>query len=343
MSVRDVLARTDLASVLTELSGEPTSAGRLPRWRCCDRNHDDEHPSVTMHRANDGVERWKCWSGGHGGTAVDAVMAGRGVNTADAVRYLEQRAGMATSPPPAAPRRVVEPPKALSQEARSYAAACASRLWAPEGAAAHDWLRKRGITNRVLTDNLVGFDPGAHVVRRADGLPRGPAVTYASFDRFGGIVYVQARNLGYRAGVSGNPEVPFKYTNPSGVHGTLPRVVFPRGPLVSGPLIVTEGIPDGLVAVSAGFRAASVISAASAVHPEVAAALADVAGGDGVILAFDRDRAGTDAQEGLAKLLAERGARCQLLQLPGGQDLTDTYMRGRAAPVPMTHVPAAGR
>jgi DNA primase len=112
---------------------------------------------------------------------------------------------------------------------------------------------------------------------------------------------------------------------------------------MSGPLIVTEGIPDGLVAVSAGFRTASVISAASAVHPDVAAALADVAGRDGVILAFDRDRAGTDAQEGLAKLLAERGARCQLLQLPNGHDLTDTYTRGRTAQAPVSDVPAAGR
>ena len=28
-----------------------------------------------MFRDRNGVERWKCWSGGHGGTAVDAVDA----------------------------------------------------------------------------------------------------------------------------------------------------------------------------------------------------------------------------------------------------------------------------
>lgn len=335
MSVRDVLDRTDLASVLTELSGEPTTTGRLPRWHCCDRNHHDEHPSVTMHRANDGVERWKCWSGGHGGTAIDAVIAAQGVNTAAALRHLEQRAGMNPSPPPAPPRPVIELPKALSQQARYYAANCGALLWAPQGAAAHDWLRRRGIIDRVLTDNLIGFDPGAHAMPRPIGLPKGPAVTYPSFDRFGGIVYVQARNL--------HPDAPYKYTNPSAAHGSLPRVVFPRGPQHRGPLIVTEGVPDGLVVVSAGFRSASVISAASAVHPAVARELAEVAGRDGVILAFDRDPAGVAAQDGLAELLDKHGTRCRLLQLPAGQDLTDTYARSHPAPASITHPPAASR
>ncbi len=325
MSVRDVLDRTDLAGVLTELAGEPVSAGRLSRWRCCASDHPDDNPSVTMFRDRHGVERWRCWSGGHGGTAIDAVMAARGVTTADAVRQLEQRAGI--TPPvtrPVAPPTVAARPVAFSAPAHAYATACAELLWTRQGGRALDWLHQRGLSDDVLRTNLVGYDPGHLQLARPKGVPGFrlphhtplPAVTYPSFSPAGHMIYVQARYLADGA--------PSKYANPSAAHGQLPAVSYPKTPLRQiGPVIVTEGVPDGLVAVTAGFRPASVLST-SLVTTNVADELAGHAGNAGVILAFDNDPAGRTAETTLRELLTGR-VPVKILRLADGQDLTDSF------------------
>ncbi len=157
MNIRDVLDRTDLASVLTELAGEPVTAGQLPRWRCCSADHPDEHPSVTMFRDRQGVERWKCWSGGHGGTAIDAVMVAQRVDIATAVRTLEERAGLTPlTPAPGVPAAIRQGPQPFSPAALDYATRCAGLLWTPQGSDARAWLHARGLTDQVLKDHLVG-------------------------------------------------------------------------------------------------------------------------------------------------------------------------------------------
>ena len=325
MTVRDVLGRTDLASVLTELSGEPVHAGRLPRWRCCASDHPDAHPSVTIFRARDGIERWKCWSGGHGGTAVDAVMTARGVSTGEAIRTLEARAGI--TPPVAAvsatPSR--QPPVGLSTTAQAHAAGCAARLWTPEGREALQWLHDRGLPDDVLRANLVGYDPGPQALPRPAGMPRYRGVTYPSFNVAGDMIYVQTRTL--------DPWAPCKFLNPAAAHGTLPALSYPRGAhTTAGPMLVTEGVPDGLVAIAAGYRAATLISA-SVATPAVAAQLAARAGQAGVILAFDNDEAGRHAQRLLHHHL-DGHTPVRVLRLPQGADLTDTYRRTQCTDTP---------
>ena len=320
MTVRDVLDRTDLASVLTELSGEPAHRGRLTRWHCCAADHRDDHPSVTMFRDRHGVERWRCWSGGHSGTAVDAVILARGVTTAEAVRSLEQRAGITpTVPPVSAPRVITQPAEHLSVAAIAYATRCAEMLWTPAGHHALDWLHQRGLPDRVLRANLVGYDPGPTILARAKGLTHNCGVTYPSFDAAGDMIYVQTRHL--------DPAAPHKYANPAARHGPLPAVSYPRGArTIDGPVIVTEGVPDGLVAIAAGFRAAAVISASLARPAKIAAELARHAGPAGLVLAFDNDPAGRIAEAELHNHL-DAHTPVRVLRLGEGLDLTDTYHR----------------
>jgi DNA primase len=320
MTVRDVLDRTDLASVLTELSGEPAKRGRLTRWHCCAADHPDEHPSVTMFRDRHGVERWRCWSGGHGGTAIDAVILARGVTTAEAIRCLEQRAGITpTIAPVSVPRVIAQPAEHLSVAARDYAQRCAVLLWTPAGRAALDWLHQRGLPDAVWRANLVGYDPGPTALTRAKGLARYCGVTYPSFDAAGDMIYVQTRYL--------DPAAPNKYANPAARHGPLPAVSYPRGArTLEGPMIVTEGVPDGLVAIAAGFRAAAVISASVSNPVKVAAELARHAGPAGVVLAFDNDPAGRIAEAQLHTHL-DGHTPVRVLRLGEGLDLTDTYHR----------------
>jgi DNA primase len=318
MTVRDVLDRTDLASVLTELSGEPGRGG-LPRWRCCAAEHDDQHPSVTMFRDRRGVERWKCWSGGHGGTAVDAVILARRVSTVEALRMLETRAGISPSTITASgtPRAISDPQTVFSAAARDHATVCAELLWSRAGAAGLRWLRARGLSDDVLRDNLVGFDPGPRILARADGLSRSWGVTYPSFGVGGDMVYLQTRHIG--------PHAARKYTNPIGAHGPAPAVSHPRGPVADGPLLVTEGVADGLIARTAGYRSAAVLSAA-VISPPVADEVIAAAGGEPLIIAFDNDTPGRAAAARLHELVDGR-CRVHVLRLGDGLDLTDSYRR----------------
>ena len=104
----DLLRRTDLAALLDELSPAPaTRLGPTARWHCIDAGHDDQHPSITMFVDRRGIERWTCWSGGHGGTAIDALLVARGGSMADVLAELDRRSGF--TPDLAQARRI--PPR----------------------------------------------------------------------------------------------------------------------------------------------------------------------------------------------------------------------------------------
>ena len=330
MSADAAVRGTDLASLMTELAGQPSGRAGSQRWRCIVPSHEDANPSTTVFTDARDKERWKCWSCGCGGTAIDALVEARSMSVADAISTLEERTGTAderTTPTPAAavePRQPVEIP--LSPQAADYAAACAELLWEPAGADARAWLHSRGLNNDVLRDNQVGFDPGPYWLERASGLPghmskrqsettdpnESSGVTFVSFNAQGEPLHVQSRLLNPRA---------YKYVNPRREHGSIPAVSFPRTPVATGPVLVTEGVADGLIAVTAGFRA-STVTAATTVRQATADQLVEHSNGDRIVLAFDNDDAGTAASTQLKLLL---GNRASVLKLPTGNDLTDTY------------------
>ena len=111
MTAREVLAHTDLAALLTSLSGPPVGTGRSARWPCFSPDHPDEHPSVTMFVDRKGIERWRCWSDGHAGTAIDAVMIGHNLDVArraplaPGTSWPPARASAARPRPPRRPAR----------------------------------------------------------------------------------------------------------------------------------------------------------------------------------------------------------------------------------------------
>src|SRR5688572_23114824 len=135
----DLLRRTDLAALLDELSPAPaTRLGSSARWRCIDAGHDDQNPSITMFVDRRGVQRWKCWSGGHGGTAIDALLVARGGSVADALAELEHRAGSTpeivhSRPIPAPTSGPADPMAEPAAALLDYVAACERILWHPAG------------------------------------------------------------------------------------------------------------------------------------------------------------------------------------------------------------------
>jgi DNA primase len=313
----ELLHRVPLEDVLERLSG-PAVAGR---WRCPDAGHPDEHPSVTVTVRPDRIQRWRCWSGGHGGTAIDAVTAATGVGFAEALGWLADHYG---TWPPAQPCPSTPPVGAPSRSVIQYVQRAERLLWTPAGQPQRDWLAARGLGDDVLRVNRVGADPGRRHLPRPRGFPPGwPAVVLPALSPGGTIAYFQARYLDRPAGRG-------KYDNPAARHATNPGVAWlhPAGPMRPGVLVVTEGITDGLVATQAGF---ATVGALGAQHPGRRVAdtiattihhsprLADVT----VVICFDADDAGHRGQARLAAALSERGIPHRAATPPHGLDLTD--------------------
>lgn len=327
----DILARTDLRALLDELCGPATALGRTARWRCPEPDHDDTHPSVTVTTDRRGIERWRCWSGGHGGTAIDAINAVYRVGNRGALEELAQRVGVQPEEQPnrrVAPRLPpVKEPIPLHPSAVSYVEACERLLWKPIGRPVLDYLtNERGLDPDVLRANRVGADPGSNKLRRAGGLPRGgPGAVFPALSADGEIEYLQTRFL-----VPG--EQGSKYGNPANRLGDNPRHGWTR-PVdeAKQPIVVCEGFPDAYTANSAGYTALAVLGAMNAT-PALADHLAPRIGDRPTILAFDGDSAGRAASRSLAGALAKRGIMVVELPLPSGADLNNWVHAARQVP-----------
>ncbi|HWL44566.1 MAG TPA: toprim domain-containing protein [Ilumatobacter sp.] len=315
LTVRELLDRTSLADLLTSLGGPPVGSGHHARWPCIAPDHDDAHPSVTMFTDRRGVERWRCWSDGRNGTAIDAVMVAHRLGTGDAMRWLAEHYG---NLPPAEHRpTTTQQHRDLSNSLRRWVHDCEHRLWQPAGRRGLNWLHARGLDDAVLEANRVGYNlarPTARPIRLTDFT----GVTVCSFDRRGELAYVQLRILD----ATGRG----KYKNPAKV--PIPAVSYPRGGPIGGPLVVAEGVLDGLVVTQAGFRCAALSSASSvpwAKTSTVAEQIAAHAAGQQIVIALDGDRDGRAAARRLYHQLDGHDVR--LLDLPDDHDLTTLYRK----------------
>ena len=319
----DLLRRTDLAALLDDLSPAPaTRLGPTARWHCIDPGHDDQHPSITMFVDRHGVERWKCWSGGHGGTAIDALLVARGGSTADVLAELDRRAGRS---PDVGQAHLIPPRAPSSGESRhapdsgllEYVTACEQILWRPAGRAVRDYLvSERGLAPDALKANRIGADPGPAMLRRTSGLPRGgSAAVLPTLDVDGGVAYVQAR---YIQAVEGRA----KYDNPSSRIAHNPRIgwVTPACVKDGSHLVVCEGMIDALSAASSGTSAVAVLGA-TYIDDGVAREIANGAAGREVVLALDGDHAGRSAGDSLAASLTAAGCSHRVLALPDRCDV----------------------
>ena len=322
----EVLERTDLTELATEVCGPPRRPGPSAKWHCPSPNHPDEHPSMGVYRNPRGQQRWKCHSCGEGGTAVDLLMISGGVDAGAALRELADRAGVrATDPherPPRSPRPPrLDPPAAEREPSpviEAFVARAAELLWSSAAAPARRHLESRGFDPELLRANRVGFDPGPNVVPRPDGLPRlGPGVVYPALDDVTGrAVYFQVRYLSPRV-VNTR-----KYDQPVAELAPNPRFADVRVPAgrPAGLVALCEGFPDALTAAQAGLASVAVLGVAHAGGhhvDELARRISAQHPGEALAVCFDADGPASTPAKRLADRLARTGASVGRLVPPG--------------------------
>lgn len=323
----ELLARVDLSAVLDALAPGGGSSGRRV-WRCPAPAHDDNNPSVKISTDSSGTQRWRCWSGGEGGTAIDAVMEAKSMSVGDAIRWLNDNyAHLEVLPrrPAPEPRPIGRP----SAEAVLYAQRCEKLLWTGSGREVRSWLNGRGLDDEVLRANRVGADPGRRFLPREKGLPGGwPAAVFPALDRDGQIAYFQARFLK-------PPENRDKYDNPARKWATNPRVAWTQRPETAperrGPLVVAEGTPDALIAAQAGFASVAVLGSMypdGRVADAIAAYSRDTRASVAVCFDCDPSESGAKGAAKLIELLKERKVGTVVnVTPPDGVDLSDWASR----------------
>ena len=177
----------------------------------------------------------------------------------------------------------------------------------------------------MLRANLVGADPGHRKLPRPRGLPSGRAMaaTFAALHHTSAEVrYVQARYL--------DPGQRSKYDNPLSSLASNPRLAWGRVTAVPNPdwLVICEGIPDALTALSGGFEAVALLGS-HAVSRQAADEIASHATEHRLrlVTVVDADPAGRAAGERLRTLLAARGHTLRVVEPPPGLDLNSWHAR----------------
>jgi len=313
----ELLARTDLAALADELLGGHVGHGRSAKWPSPVPDHPQtgKSPPMSIFRTRGGEEHWKCFATGESGSAIDLVMVTQRCDVRTAIEWLAGRAGVGPSRDARAfggpterytwkPALAREPELVrVSPKVEAYVRTCERLLWSSEGARALEWLTdERGFSEGVLHANRVGFDPGPAGFVRPKGLPRlGPAVVLPALNDRERAVYFQARYLDPR--VTGR-----KYDNPPTWMAPNPKLATMRGSgeqlVATDRVIVTEGIPDALAAVTAGFSAVAILGTGNT-GLDVAQKLTAI--DSTLVIVFDGDNAGRKGGTRLMGALAVLG------------------------------------
>ena len=339
----EILGRVDLEALFDEYGIASKGSGHHRRFSCPAPEHQDADPSTSIGRKANGQGSWKCWSGDHRGDALDLVKAQNpAYSNAEAIEFLAGFSGVKPLEPGQqvtrrAPTRPAEPTfVGFAERGQRYVQRCHAMLDGDGGERQRQFLVDRGISMRTARANLVGADPGFMAIRRSKGLPAGtvPGVTFPALGPDGSITYVQLRSLPEQVIEPGEASAWHaergwvKYDNPSRSLGSNPKVSFAICPdgVTRSPqtLIVTEGIPDGLIAAQMGFRAVAILGNQTP-DGRAMSLVANVARADSldVVIAVDADPGGVVARRHLRDELTAAGIVPAVAHLPDGLDLND--------------------
>jgi DNA primase len=310
--------------------------------------HNEKTPSFTL---NDQKGFFHCFGCGAHGDVVGFVMKSEGLSFPEAVERLARDAGMALPVSSPAERERVQEAASLQDVVEKAAQWFTRQLWSPAGAAALDYLRRRGLSDTTIRDFRLGFAPEERESLRkaltADNCPETLLATAgltiqpddgrAPYDRFRGRVMFpiedrKGRVIAFGGRILGEGEP--KYLNSPETplfHKGAHLFAFSRArPAVhdGARLIVAEGYMDVIALHQAGFRGA-VAPLGTALTEDQIALLWRLA--DEPYLCFDGDNAGMRAATRGAERalpLLKPGKSLRFVSLPAGED-PDSLVKAR--------------
>jgi hypothetical protein len=339
--------RTNLRDLIVAELGQPD---RHKKWVC--PFHADKHPSMSISPKG---RRFKCWSCGESGDALDWVRLRNGVDVVEAARILEPSlrpnpeilTPMVKRSTPS-PIRIVAPKPVdpIPWQDPDWQAAidqlvlrAEKRLWSPEGRDALGWLRTRG-----LADHIIGMFRLGYVAKdgKPEGIwaPRGIVVPWLAPGAWYGPsteptdahgnpiprwVGAMIRKL--------MPDVldPWLKEDQRGKCHTLagsrrgygyPYDDFPKP---GRPCLIAEGEFDALIAFQEIGHIVDVMTVGGALQTPAPQALDALAGCSHWLVASDYDAAGT---ADVAKWRERGPGKVRRLMLPDVNDLTDYFKAG---------------
>ncbi|MEO6256897.1 MAG: DNA primase [Sphingomicrobium sp.] len=149
----ELRARTSLSSLIAP-SVKLIKAGR--EFKACCPFHQEKTPSFTV---NDDKGFYHCFGCGAHGDAIRFLTDARGMQFLDAVKELAAKAGMEVPAPDPRARDQAERTSTLTDVMASVQAWFAEQLQGSEGAAARDYLARRGIAPAIAARFGLGLAP----------------------------------------------------------------------------------------------------------------------------------------------------------------------------------------
>jgi DNA primase len=342
-TIREILARTDIGTFIgtyVQLRKRGNDLVGLCPF------HGEKTPSFHVH-PDRGF--FKCFGCGQGGDVIKFVQQLENLSFPDAARLLARRAGIELeAEDPAAAR--VRGEKEQIYAANALAAAYFQRMLvlAPEGAAAREYVARRGLDATVVEAFKLGFAPagwdGLARELATNGVDLSLAVTAGLLKAGERSHYDFYRNrlmiptyattgevvaFGGRALDDAQPKYLNTATTPVYAKGRSLYAlnVARRAAAQRDSLIVVEGYLDCIALHQAGFTNA-VASLGTSFTSEQAAELRKYAAT--ILLCFDSDAAGSSATEKSIGVLKGTGCNVFIVQLPPGED-PDTFVRTHGA------------
>ena len=340
----ELRARVPLAPVVGRRV-KLTRAGR--EWKGCCPFHNEKTPSFYV---NDDKGFYHCFGCGAHGDVIRFLTEQEGLGFIDAVKQLALQAGIdvpSESPEARARADVSDTLQALAGRAAEW---FQTQLRSSAGAAARDYLERRGVSAAMVRDFALGYAPdsrtGLKTALKDAGEARlveagllGQTEAGETYDRFRGRLIFPIRDRrGRVVGFGGRAlgDVQPKYLNsadgPLFDKGRLLYNLDRAGPVArkSGRLIVVEGYMDVIGVAQAGITELVAPLGTAMTEAQLELAWRQV---DEPILCFDGDGAGQRAalRACLRALpLLAPGKSLRIATLPPGEDPDDLVKRGSA-------------
>lgn len=325
----ELVARTDLVDIASGYVSLQRKGGRY--WGCCPF-HNEKTPSFSVQQDR---QQYYCFGCHKGGGVINFIMEVEQLPFRDAIQVLADRAGM-TIPDEGNSgsfnrrKRLLD----LNKEAARY---FHQQLSTPQGAAMLQYLMKRGLSRRTITNFGLGAAPegwdnlirtmGEKGYEKIDLLDAGLAIKNDKgriYDRFRNRVMFPIIDL--RGDVIGFGGRVMDDSTPKYLNSPDTPVFNKRKNLFAlniakkskrGHIILTEGYMDTISLHQAGFDCA-VASLGTALTEDHAQLISRYA--KEVVISYDGDQAGINAAQRAIGILEKTGITVRVLQVKGAKD-----------------------